>query len=91
MSKEKAQGADGGGVSDILGSVVTNKKSGIYAVWIASFSNINFPSRRGLCKSELEAELDAIVSGVADIGANTLFFQVRPCGDALYKSDIFPF
>ncbi len=59
-------------------------------VWIASISNIDFPSRPDLSKSELMAELDAIVETVADAGLDTIFFQVRPSSDALYKSEIFP-
>ena len=60
------------------------------AVWIATVSNINYPSARGLSEGTLRAELDAIVQSIADLGANAVFFQVRPCSDALYDSDIFP-
>ena len=59
-------------------------------VWIASVSNIDFPSRPDLSKKELMAEIDAIVATVAEAGLDTVFFQVRPSSDALYDSDIFP-
>ena len=59
-------------------------------VWIASTLNINFPSERGLSEKQLKAELDKIVENTKKAGLNTIFFQVRPCADALYKSDIFP-
>ncbi|MBE6587735.1 MAG: hypothetical protein E7647_04890 [Ruminococcaceae bacterium] len=59
-------------------------------VWIASISNIDFPSRPDLTKSELKAELDSIVENTAAAGLDTIFFQVRPSSDALYKSEIFP-
>ncbi len=59
-------------------------------VWIASISNIDFPSKPDLSENELKAELDAIVENTADAGLDTIFFQVRPSADALYDSDIFP-
>ena len=60
------------------------------AVWIATVSNINYPSRQGLSAIELALELEAIVDNVQKLGADTIFFQVRPSADALYKSDLFP-
>jgi len=65
-------------------------REGMRAVWIATVSNINYPSKRGMSKEELGAELDRIVDRCSALGANTVFFQVRPCSDALYESDIFP-
>lgn len=59
-------------------------------VWIASIGNLNYPSSKGLTKKELQAELDKILETCSEIGFNTIFFQVRPCGDALYKSEVFP-
>lgn len=59
-------------------------------VWIASISNIDFPSKPDLTKKELKAELDLIVENTASAGLDTIFFQVRPSADALYDSEIFP-
>lgn len=59
-------------------------------VWIASISNIDFPSRPDLSKKELKAEIDTIVENTASAGLDTIFFQVRPSADALYDSEIFP-
>ncbi len=59
-------------------------------VYIASVHNINFPSRPGLSEAELKRELDEIVSLSAEIGFDTIYFQVRPTADALYCSDVFP-
>lgn len=59
-------------------------------VWIASVGNINYPSKPGLSKGELMAELDGILDKCVEVGLNTVFFQARPCGDALYPSEIFP-
>ncbi len=60
-------------------------------VWIASVININYPSKPGLTEKELKAELDCIIENTKDAGLNTIFFQVRPTADALYKSEIFPY
>ena len=60
------------------------------AIWIATVNNINFPSKKGLSKAALEAELDEIVAFAKENGFNTIMFQVRPAADALYDSDIFP-
>lgn len=59
-------------------------------VWIASVSNIDFPSKPGLSAGQQMKELDAIVDNAEYMGLNAIFFQVRPTGDALYKSSIFP-
>ncbi len=59
-------------------------------VWIATVSNINFPSQAGLSEQSLKQELEKIVENCVSVGLNTVFFQVRPCADALYNSDIFP-
>ncbi len=59
-------------------------------VWIASVYNIDFPSAQGLSAGVQADELDDIVENAADLDLNAVFFQVRPSGDALYDSDIFP-
>lgn len=89
MTGQRAAGEEGG-VGDVIDGTVGKRKQEIKAVWIASFSNINFPSKRGLCSADLAREIDTIVDNASALGANALFFQVRPCGDALYKSSIFP-
>jgi len=59
-------------------------------VYIASVLNLNFPSKPGLGEEALKAEIDGILEECASVGLNTVYFQVRPTGDALYKSNIFP-
>ncbi|MFR5889624.1 MAG: glycoside hydrolase family 10 protein [Lachnospiraceae bacterium] len=56
---------------------------------IASVYNINYPSRPDLTADELKSEFDAILENALRLGLNTLFFQVRPCDDALYSSNFF--
>ncbi len=62
----------------------------VRACWVASIGNLDFPSRMGLSVSSLKAEIDAIVDNCKRYGLNTIFFQVRPNGDALYRSKVFP-
>jgi uncharacterized lipoprotein YddW (UPF0748 family) len=59
-------------------------------VWVASVHNMHFPSRPGLGVEEQTAELRRLVDRVAECRLNTIFFQVRPEGDALYASDLEP-
>lgn len=62
----------------------------IHGVWIASVGNINYPSRKGLSEKELKKELLAIVDNCERLNINSIFFQVRPTADALYRSELFP-
>ncbi len=62
----------------------------VRGVWVASVSNLDFPSKQGLSSSQLKSELDSIVLNCKNLGINTVFFQVRPNADALYKSSVFP-
>lgn len=67
-----------------------NPDAEVRGVWIATVGNINFPSRQGLSADKLMGELDDIVEYCSDNRLNTIFFQVRPAADALYKSELFP-
>ncbi len=69
---------------------IINPDSEVRGVWIATVNNINFPSKKGLDALSLKRELDDIVSTCVKNGINAVYFQVRPSGDALYKSEIFP-
>lgn len=62
----------------------------VEGVWVATVANIDFPSKNGLSADQLKAEIDTIMDNVASLGLNTVYFQVRPCGDALYPSQYYP-
>ncbi|MBR6290325.1 MAG: family 10 glycosylhydrolase, partial [Clostridia bacterium] len=64
--------------------------SEVRGVWIASVWNIDYPSSAYLSDDELKAEIDDIIDNCKKLSLNTVFFQVRPACDALYKSDLFP-
>ncbi|NNE92101.1 MAG: family 10 glycosylhydrolase [Verrucomicrobiales bacterium] len=58
--------------------------------WVATVHNINWPSKAGLPPSQQRAELIKIFDLAAATGLNGIIFQVRPEGDALYRSEIEP-
>jgi uncharacterized lipoprotein YddW (UPF0748 family) len=59
-------------------------------VWVASVSNIDWPSRRGLPVERQKAELIAILDRARELRLNAVILQVRPAGDALYASQLEP-
>jgi uncharacterized lipoprotein YddW (UPF0748 family) len=59
-------------------------------VWIASVLNIDYPSVQTTNENFLKDEWLRILDKHKETGINTLFVQIRPTGDALYKSDIVP-
>ncbi|MCK8060049.1 MULTISPECIES: N-acetylmuramoyl-L-alanine amidase [unclassified Fusibacter] len=67
-----------------------NKVDDLRGVWVASVVNIDYPKVRATDPVSLKAEADAILNRAESMGLNAVFLQVRPTGDALYKSAIFP-
>lgn len=58
-------------------------------VWIASVINIDFPKAIGDAAAQKQ-EIINILNNTQKAGLNAVFFQVRPQGDALYPSKLFP-
>lgn len=58
--------------------------------WVATVDNIDYPSHRGLSVEALRTELLTILDRAVFLHLNALVFQVRPCGDALYLSELEP-
>jgi len=59
-------------------------------VWIATVANIDWPSRPGLPPERQQAEFDSLLDVAKAMGMNAVFVQVRPAGDAFYKSPNIP-
>ncbi len=59
-------------------------------VWVSSVINLDYPQQPTVSAAELKAQADEILDGAVECGFNAVFLQVRPCADALYDSDIFP-
>ncbi len=59
-------------------------------MWVATVSNIDWPSKPGLPAEKQKAELLAILDKAAALKLNAVIFQVRPMADALYESKLEP-
>ncbi|MGA1360414.1 MAG: glycoside hydrolase family 10 protein, partial [Gemmatimonadaceae bacterium] len=59
-------------------------------LWVASVSNIDWPSKPGLPVAEVQRELTVILDRAQASGLNAVILQVRPAGDALYRSALEP-
>lgn len=68
----------------------TDSDEFVRGVWVSSVANLDYPSAAGLSDKQLRAEADKIIENCVEMGMNTIFFQVRPCSDAIYNSSIFP-
>ncbi len=62
----------------------------IRGAWLTTLNNIDWPSKKGLSEKELIDELTDLLDFYENTGINTLFFQVRPEGDAFYRSSYEP-
>jgi uncharacterized lipoprotein YddW (UPF0748 family) len=60
------------------------------AAWIATVSNIDWPSTNNLTTAQQKAELETIMDRATQLKLNTLILQVRPACDALYASTLEP-
>ncbi|RJL34590.1 glycosyl hydrolase [Bailinhaonella thermotolerans] len=65
-------------------------KRQLRGVWIASYQNIDWPSRAGLPAERQRAEYVKILDTARKRGLNAAFVHVRPTGDALYDSPYEP-
>ncbi len=68
----------------------SNPKREFRGAWIASVTNIDWPSKTGLSIDALKKELTDMLDAIKLANLNAIFFQVRPECDALYKSSIEP-
>jgi uncharacterized lipoprotein YddW (UPF0748 family) len=59
-------------------------------VWVATVSNIDWPSKKGLTTKQQQAELIAIFDKCVELKLNAVVLQVRPMCDALYESKLEP-
>ena len=59
-------------------------------VWVATVSNIDWPSKKELSTAQQQAELIAILDKAVELKLNAVIFQIRPMADALYASKLEP-
>ena len=71
-------------------SQVIAKAESVRGVWAATVFSLDYPSKPTTSAEVLRRDADNLLNNVQKLGYNTLFLQVRPSGDAFYKSQIFP-
>lgn len=70
--------------------IVSAEDTELRGIWVASVGNLDYPQSPTADAWQLRVQMDEVLDNCQDMGFNTVFLQVRPSGDALYKSDIFP-
>ena len=56
------------------------------AAWVATLTNIDWPSRKGLTPEQQQTEFIRILDTLRNSHMNAVIVQVRPKGDAFYRS-----
>lgn len=62
----------------------------LHGLMVQTKNNRDFPTRPGLSSGELIQEIDRIVFFAVQNGYNAIFYEARPCGDAMYRSSYYP-
>jgi uncharacterized lipoprotein YddW (UPF0748 family) len=62
----------------------------VRAVWVATFFQLDFPRESSRSRVVLTEQWRQMIRQLRNMGINTLYFQVRPSGDAFYKSELVP-
>ena len=60
------------------------------AVWVATFLNIDWPSKPGLPSEQQKEEFITLLDNVKKWNMNAIIVQVKPASDALYRSKLSP-
>lgn len=60
------------------------------AVWIATVTNLDWPSQKGLSVEKQQKEMIQLLDSFKSCNINTVIFQARPSADAFYESDLEP-
>lgn len=69
---------------------LSTMRSEMRGIWVATVGNIDWPTSPNQSVDQLKKETDKIIQNVKNWGLNTIFLQVRPSSDAIYKSQIEP-
>ncbi len=86
------------GILCVVGSALPEGKNGgvlavdseIRGVWAATLYSMDYPEKPTQNSDELKKSAEKLIDDAKAHGFNTLFLQVRPSGDAFYKSEIYP-
>lgn len=69
---------------------VSARDGELRGIWVSTVSGIDYPDAPTTDSRTLKNELITILDNCKTMGFNAVFLQVRPAGDALYQSEIFP-
>lgn len=69
---------------------VNSPKREFRAVWVSTIFNLDWPSEKGLSVKEQQKEMIRIFDRCKELGMNAVIVQIRPSGDAFYKSAFEP-
>ncbi|HYE58912.1 MAG TPA: family 10 glycosylhydrolase, partial [Rhodothermales bacterium] len=72
-----------------LPATAQSPKREFRGAWIATVSNLDWPAMSASA-AEQRAALVQILDGLKSAGINVVVFQIRPEGDALYRSTLEP-
>lgn len=84
-----AHPADPGSIGR-CGAVPTRATRELRGMWLATVTNLDFPSRGGLTPDEVMAEFGGWLDLAEQFHHNAIFVQVRPTGDAFWPSAYAP-
>jgi len=73
-----------------LKAIGQSPKREFRAAWIATVSNIDFPSKGGLPAVQQQQEFINRLDQLQRLGCNAVIVQIRPAADAFYESDLEP-
>lgn len=75
-------------INTVRNETVTTEQSQMRAVWL-SYIDLS-PMLTGKTAQQFTQAFDRACDNIEKLGCNTIFVHVRPFGDALYKSSIYP-
>lgn len=84
----RAMTAAGGGACEAAPG--TPPKRQLRGVWIATVSNIDWPSQPGLSIADQQAQLRSLLDACVNARLNSVYFQVRSVADAMYPTSYAP-
>ena len=70
--------------------LATSSNREFRGVWVVTALNLDYPSKPTTNSSILKTQAINILDTAKSLGFNAIILQVRPSGDAFYKSKIFP-
>ncbi|WP_411347405.1 family 10 glycosylhydrolase [Paenibacillus sp. WLX2291] len=68
----------------------TSAKKEMRGAWISTVFNLDWPSSSTSGATKQKQEFSSLLDQLQGMGMNAVFVQVRPSGDALYKSSTMP-